>query len=250
MLRAVTLDYWNTLFVDSYGAARERRRADCLRTELAAIGFNSPAGAIQEVLRDAFTYFEHVWRHEQRTPACAELIDHMLAVLHVRPPQEVVTRIVTTFEHLLLEIPPDPVPSLHAVVYDLASHYRLGVICDTGYSPGTVLRTLLRRVGILDAFSSLYFSNEGPYSKPHPYVFRTVLEQLEARPTEAAHVGDMQRTDILGAQAAGMWAVHFVGANNRDATISTADAIVRHFEELPAALGNLRCAGCCAGDRW
>jgi hypothetical protein len=41
-----------------------------------------------------------------------------------------------------------------------------------------------------------------------------------------------------------MSAVHFVGANNRDAGHSTADAIVRHFDELPQALGSLICAGC------
>jgi FMN phosphatase YigB (HAD superfamily) len=54
----------------------------------------------------------------------------------------------------------------------------------------------------------------------------------------------MQRTDIAGAQAVGMWAVHFVGANARDVPRSTADVLVRHFDELPAALGNLICAGC------
>jgi FMN phosphatase YigB (HAD superfamily) len=64
------------------------------------------------------------------------------------------------------------------------------------------------------------------------------------RPTEAAHVGDIQRTDIAGAQTAGMSAVHFVGANNKDVAHSTADAIVSHFEELPQALGSLICAGC------
>ena len=64
------------------------------------------------------------------------------------------------------------------------------------------------------------------------------------RPTEAAHVGDIQRTDVAGAQAAGMAAVHFVGANNADAVRSTADVMVRHFDELPPALGGLICAGC------
>ena len=64
------------------------------------------------------------------------------------------------------------------------------------------------------------------------------------RAPEAAHVGDIQRTDIAGAQAAGMSAVHFVGANNSDAERSTGDLLVRHFEDLPAALGGLTCAGC------
>jgi putative hydrolase of the HAD superfamily len=97
---------------------------------------------------------------------------------------------------------------------------------------------------MLEPFSYLFFSNEHGMSKPDPRVFTHTLAQLGVRAGEAAHVGDMQRTDIAGAQAAGMTAVHFVGANNRDAERSTADLVVRHFDELPAALGGLICAGC------
>jgi len=37
MLKAVTFDYWNTLFVDVHGQDRERRRAKLLRVELEAL---------------------------------------------------------------------------------------------------------------------------------------------------------------------------------------------------------------------
>ena len=47
-----------------------------------------------------------------------------------------------------------------------------------------------------------------------------------------------------GAQGAGMTAVLFVAANDHDAQQTTADLVVRHFDELPAALGSLTCAGC------
>ena len=97
---------------------------------------------------------------------------------------------------------------------------------------------------MLEPFSYLFFSNEHGMSKPDPRVFKHTLAQLGVRAGEAAHVGDMQRTDIAGAQAAGMMAVHFVGASTRDAERSTADLVVRHFDELPAALGGLICAGC------
>ncbi len=127
---------------------------------------------------------------------------------------------------------------------ELAKRYRLAIICDTGYSPGTVLRELLDRHDLLGHFEYAYFSNEHGMSKPDPRVFLHVLEELGVRPTEAAHVGDIQRTDVAGAQAVGMSAVHFVGANNADVPHSTGDVIVSHFEELPQALGSLTCAGC------
>jgi FMN phosphatase YigB (HAD superfamily) len=56
-------------------------------------------------------------------------------------------------------------------------------------------------------------------------------------------VGDSQRTDIAGAQAAGMLAVHFLGANDRDADASTGDVLIRRFEELPVVLNSLASLG-------
>ena len=244
MLRAVTLDFWNTLFVDRRGRERERMRAECLLTELGALGICRRAAAADEALLAASqVYFERAWRDEHRTPACSELVDVILTSLDARVPEDVHARIVATFERALLAAAPDPVPNAPRVVRDLAARYRLAIISDTGYSPGHVLRELLARHDMLEPFSYLYFSNEGGASKPERCVFLQTLEALAVRPTEAAHVGDMECTDVQGAHAAGMWAVHFVGANNHDAAQSSADVVVWRFNELPAALGSLTRAG-------
>ena len=244
MLRAVTLDYWNTLFVDVRGREREQRRAELLRDELEALGYDPPASALDDALRFGFDFFERVWHDEVRTPSCGEILDAVLGSLRARVPAEAHARLTTAFERVLLEIPPEPVPGLVYTLPALCDRYRLAVVCDTGYSPGTVLRELLDRHCLLEPFAYLYFSNEHGMSKPDVRVFKHTLAQIRVPAGEAAHVGDMQRTDIAGAQAAGMAAGHVVGANNRDASRSTADAMVRHFEELPAALGGLTCAGC------
>jgi putative hydrolase of the HAD superfamily len=165
-------------------------------------------------------------------------------VLGVRVPTDAHERIVGRFELLVLEMPPEPMPGAAFALPVLAQRYRLAVICDTGYSPGSVLRKLLERNGMLASFEYLYFSNEHGMSKPDVRVFRHTLAALDSWAPEAAHVGDIQRTDIAGAQAAGMAAVHFIGANDHDAARSTADLVVRHFDELPTALGGLTCAGC------
>src|SRR5450759_2239738 len=224
MLKAVTFDYWNTLFVDVHGRDRERRRAEILRAELAALGRALPQTALDESLRDGFDFFDRVWIKEHRTPSCGELVDSILAVLGAQVPETARGRLVSPFELLVLDMPPEPMPSAVYTLPLLAERYRLAVVCDTGYSPGSVLRELLERNGMLAYFEYLYFSNEHGMSKPDVRV--------------------IQRTDIAGAQAAGMAAVHFIGANNHDAGRSTADLIVRHFDELPAALGGLTCAGC------
>jgi putative hydrolase of the HAD superfamily len=244
MLTAVTFDFWSTLFADSRGREREELRALLLAESLRATGRRVTDRDPASALTAAWDYFDSVWVGERRTPSCAELVDAMLATLRAQLPPDALDLLVRRFERLVLEVPPEPMPGAVTTLPQLADRYRLAVICDTGYSPGSVLRQLLDRHGLLGYFEYTYFSNEHGVSKPDARAFLHVLEELDVRPGAAAHVGDIQRTDIAGAQAAGMSAVHFVGANNKDVAHSTADAIVSHFEELPRALGSLICAGC------
>lgn len=194
---------------------------------------------IEEALRGGYGFFDRAWYHEQRTPDCAEILDSILGSLGASLPSAAHDHVVERYETMVLELPPELAPDAHEVVVGLADHYRLGVICDTAYSPGKVLRTVLERHGILPAFDYLYFSNEHGVSKPNRRAFERTLNELQVRAREAAHVGDIQRTDIAGAQAAGMSAVHYLGANRYDAARSTADAVVDHFSELPTALRRL-----------
>jgi putative hydrolase of the HAD superfamily len=244
MLRAVTFDFWSTLFVDTRGKEREKLRAAALADVLRATGHHASDQALADSLRASWDHFDKVWLHEHRTPPCGELVDAILASLGTRLPAEPLGALVDRFERLVLELPPEPMPGAVYTMPRLAERYRLAIICDTGYSPGSVLRQLLDRHDLLGYFEYAYFSNEHGISKPDTRVFVHVLEELDVSPAQAAHVGDIQRTDIAGAQAAGMSAVHFVGANNTDVPHSTGDVIVSHFEELPQALGGLTCAGC------
>jgi putative hydrolase of the HAD superfamily len=243
MLRAVTFDYWNTLLVDRHGKERERRRAAILQAELAAGGLRPKGTEVEDALHRGFDYFDGVWLNERRTPLCSEIVDSILVALDARLGEAARDHLVHDFETLLLDLPPEPTPGAERVLPLLAKRYRLAVVCDTGYSPGSVLRKILERNGMLAYFDYLFFSNEHGMSKPDVRVFHHTLAELRVGSAEAAHVGDMQRTDIAGAQAAGMAAVHFVGANSHDAGQSSGDVIVRHFADLPAALDGLVRAG-------
>jgi putative hydrolase of the HAD superfamily len=244
MLRAVTFDFWNTLVADAHGHEREERRASLVHDALDELGAAYSPLIVDEALRTAFDHFDRVWVAEHRTPPCPELVDALLATLGVRLPDDAHRGLVQAFEDLVLELPPEPMPGALQTLPVLAERYRLAVICDTGWSPGRVLRQVLARYGMLDFFEYLFFSNEHGISKPDVRVFRHTLAQLDVRAGEAAHVGDIQRTDIAGAQAAGMAAAHFVAVNDHDVKHSTADLIVRRFDELPETLGGLTCPGC------
>ena len=158
-------------------------------------------------------------------------------------------RIESRMENSLLLDRPDVVEEVPAVLAELSTKYRLAVISDTGITPGRVLRQILQTDGLLDYFTQLTFSDEVGYSKPHPNSFLRTLEKLQASPASAVHVGDLLRTDIVGAKSVGMRGVQYVGVNHDRWPISTEsapqttiepDAVINDHTELPALLRKWR----------
>jgi HAD superfamily hydrolase (TIGR01549 family) len=79
--------------------------------------------------------------------------------------------------------------------------YRLGVISNTVGEPGAFLRPVLASMGF-DRFVETYvFSDEHPWAKPSPQIFRYALERMGETPEEAVHVGDGW-SDLEGARRA------------------------------------------------
>jgi HAD superfamily hydrolase (TIGR01509 family) len=239
MITAVTFDLWDTLVTDRHLAERVTLRRTRLRKALAPLGVYPDDEELEHALAASWRNFDRVWVGEHRTPSTAESLDVVLDALGVEAPAATHAAIARTLEDLVLEIPPVPVEGAAEVLAELARRHRLGLISDTGLSPGRALRPVLERLGLLEHFTYLYFSDEGGMSKPDPRVFALVLEKLGAKAREAVHVGDILRTDVLGAQRAGMHAVHFVGMNASDADDSTADVVIERLSELPAALAAL-----------
>jgi FMN phosphatase YigB (HAD superfamily) len=95
-----------------------------------------------------------------------------------------------------------------------AAGVRTALICDTGFSPGRAVRQLLSRVGLLEYLEVQVFSEEVEAPKPDPRPFRAALDGLGVAAEGAVHVGDLRRSDIAGALAAGMRAVRFSGRND------------------------------------
>ena len=143
-------------------------------------------------------------------------------------------------EEVILESPPRTVEGVPETLPLLAEHYALAVVCDAAMTPGRVLRRVLELHGLGQWFAAFFFSDEHGWSKPDPRAFLTPLAALGVAPHEAVHVGDIQRTDIAGAQAAGLRAIHFVGVNSSDLLASSAKTVVSRFSELPAVIGRPR----------
>jgi HAD superfamily hydrolase (TIGR01549 family) len=238
MLRAVTLDFWDTLFGWNLDPAYGQRQVERLADELSQLGEARAELEIRVALQRAYEWFDRIWIGEHRTPGAAETLGVVLATLAVSEPGETLARLATFFEELVLEVQPELLSGVSKALPQLAAHYRLALIVDTGFAPGKVLRELLSRHGLLDLFACAYFSDEGAWSKPDRRVFAGVLEELGVDAAEAVHVGDSARTDVAGAKAAGMLAVQVLGSASARAAPS-ADAVIGRFDELPAVVADL-----------
>jgi putative hydrolase of the HAD superfamily len=117
-----------------------------------------------------------------------------------------------------------------------AAGIRRGLVCDTGLTPGYVVRKLLDRAGLLDELEVLVFSDEAGVPKPHPKVFRQALSQLDASAEEALHVGDLRRTDVAGARGVGMATARIRGHHDDRSEHPEADQVVDSHAELQALL--------------
>jgi len=116
---------------------------------------------------------------------------------------------------------------------------RMGVISNT-FVPGFVHDRHLEMAGLLEFFPVRVYSSEVGYRKPDRRIFQTALRQLGVSAGEAMFVGDLVKTDIVGARRMGMrTALKQPFANLRPHRV--ADHVVRRIadimEHLPAVSG-------------
>ncbi len=234
-LSVITIDFWNTLFDGSGGEQRNTARRQALHGAMAEAGYSVGDERLNDVYASIWEYFDHHWLNHHRTPTSDEMVREICRRAGVVLPESAIERVADVFTHGVLEHPPRLLPGVAEALPKLARQCSLALISDTAFSPGTVLRTLMNSVGIDGYFSAFVFSDETGVAKPHPHAFETALERLGAVPASAAHIGDIERTDVLGAKNAGMQAVLYRGdsAPHKYAETDTlADAVMHHWDEI------------------
>lgn len=237
MLKAITFDFWNTLYKAAPYAFALRRKFlfEVFARNQIDVSVEQ-VDAAEEVARSAWN---RAWREEYRTPPAAAWVRWMLEDLLITLPPDDFSALADYFDRSLLEADPGPVliDGAAETVRRLARRYTLGVISDSGLSTGKTLRHFLKRDGLLDCFACTTFSDEAGVSKPHARIFQITLDRLSVRPQEAVHVGDLTHSDIAGAKAYGMHVVRMT-ANYDDVNRSVEpDAVVNSYAEFEEWLG-------------
>ena len=88
---------------------------------------------------------------------------------------------------------------------------RTGVISNISYC-GDALRERINSLLPSNEFEFIIASSEYMFRKPSPHIFTLALELAGLNADDVWYIGDDYRIDIEGANNAGMFAVHYIGA--------------------------------------
>jgi putative hydrolase of the HAD superfamily len=202
----VTFDCWSTLLYEA-----SSRNGPATRARLVADFIGGDLPAVETALRDAWRRHQIEW-HRRTVFDGRAMTRSVLDALGVEPDSERFEGLVARLEE---EIESHDVRAIDGAGEMLerlrAEGVRVALVCDTGFSPGRVVRRLLARNGLLSLLEATIFSEEVGAPKPDARAFGAALSALGVAAEGAVHVGDLRRSDIAGARASGMGTVRFAG---------------------------------------
>jgi putative hydrolase of the HAD superfamily len=237
-VRAITFDFWDTLVRSDTASFRLARRI-AVAEELRAHGLPAEHDAIEAAFDEAWRRFDAAWAvNEQFTGHHAA--EAVLEVLGHDPEPEVRKRLVEAYLGANGRVRTELTPNLATTIRTLkGAGLKVGIVCDVGLTPSPALRDILERHGVLREFDHWAFSDEVGVYKPDAAIFRHALEGLGGvDPAEAAHVGDLRRTDVAGALGMGILALRYSGVTDDDpAHGPEGDVVVTDHALLPDVLG-------------
>jgi putative hydrolase of the HAD superfamily len=192
MISTLLLDVGGTLVMPNF-----ERMAD----EYARDGVRVTASVLEQAEARARLAFEHPALEPSQDPFFAYMHGIARSAAIAEPPLAAFERLRAY--HDTMNLWERVIPGTEAALVALAARYRLAVVSNAN---GTVRRKLAR-VGLGHFFELVVDSAEEGMEKPDPRLFRCALERLGARAEETAYVGDIFRVDVLGARAAGLFAI-------------------------------------------
>jgi putative hydrolase of the HAD superfamily len=240
-LRAVTLDYWDTIYTASSTPDRVRHRHESLQSMLRHLGADVPVEQFTALYRASAAEADRWWRDEHRGYAASDRIRWLLAQLAIERPLdcEHIARAVADVDETLTTYPPPLLDGAAEGIRALASRFKLAIVSDTGFASGRAQDRLLAQDGLLEHFQATVYSGDIGHAKPRPEPFLRAMELLDVSPSEAVHIGDIERTDVAGALAVGMRAIRLDQA--RVSGSSDAELVATTYEEIVQYLLTAEC---------
>jgi putative hydrolase of the HAD superfamily len=249
MLKAIAFVLWETLITDppEQSRAQERLRLERMERVLRDAGFVTEAQRLEDAYRGTWHRCQELYWSADRDISCRTQVEHFLELLECTAAVDV-DALEEAYARAAIDILPLPVPGARELVAELKDRgYRLGLISNTGRTPGSALREILDALDLAPFLDAMVFSNEHGECKPQPSIFETLRASLAVRAEEIVFVGDNLYVDVHGAQRCGMRAVHFIPERRGNAVAPAvdhgleiaADAVIRDLAELPEVLARI-----------
>jgi putative hydrolase of the HAD superfamily len=240
-LSAVTFDLWQTLLMDTPQGLRQAQaeRIHGIHRILAGQGVSVQIGAVEQAYDAVWEKLQPIWAShgDLGSRGQVRLLLEILDVNGAIPADgPIMDALDDAYCRPILDAMPVANTGAREVLDALTNRgLRLGLICNTGRTPGRMLRLVLERLGLFSFLSVLSFSDELELRKPHPEIFHRTLGALGVRPEEAVHIGDDVTTDVAGARGVGMRPIHLLHATSVSQDSRGAES-VGSLLELPMRL--------------
>lgn len=247
-INTVTFDLWQTLILDSpeLGRPRAQLRLRAALDTLGAEGYRFTMDDLSAAYQRCFKTCDAI-RAGEGDVTFDEQVDIFLREIDAGLTSGLSSggraRIAERYSNCYLDHPPRIDEGAHRVL-DAVKRlgWKVGLICNTGSTPGAMQRIFLDQAGLGRFFDTLVFSDEERLSKPAARIFQVALDRLGASAESAVHIGDHPVNDVLGAKRAGLRAIWLrrgsqaVPAIPPDATIDTLEEAIEALSGLSAPL--------------
>ena len=218
MLKAIAFDLWETLITDTPPLSKQQERLRLTRMEaiLGAHGHAAIADRIEHAYRSLWHRCQDLYWSDDRDVPCRRQIEHFLQELELDVEtfdEGALAELEHAYASAALDVLPEAVDGAKETLVALKNRgLGVGLISNTGRTPGSVLREILGALDLASSIDVMVFSNEHGECKPRPSIFEELRRGLDVRYEEMMFVGDNLYADVHGAQRCGMRAVHFVPA--------------------------------------
>ncbi len=247
MIKAITFDLWDTVFIDdsdepkrkAAGRLSKKEERRSLVLEYSKKHKDVSKELVDSVYNTLDAAFNKVWHSQFVTWKVTERMELIFKGLGIELLSEEMDEIVKLHEEMELEFRPDFIEGVGDAIAELHKRYKLGVISDAIFSPGRVLRELLKGENLLHYFDHFVFSDEIGHSKPQPIVFESAYKKFGVQPHELVHIGDREHNDIIGPKNVGVGALLCTASLNRGSKNTKADAIFSDYKDLPSIVRSL-----------
>ena len=235
--RVVTFDCWQTLIYEADWVMAHGLRVAALEEAARTAGLDPKPGEALRAFDAAWQRHMDLWSTQVATGA-RDVAHWALEELGLQPEGVGFGPLLSAFEEASHSGRVCEIDGARETLTRLRdAGVACALICDTGLTPGRVVRQLLDRHGLLEPLDATIFSDEWSLPKPHPRVFEAALETLDVRAEDAIHVGDLRRTDVAGARGVGMGTIRITAMNDDTCALPEADHVAGSHAEIVDLLG-------------